>query len=181
MNAERITELFPALEQIRDEELRSLSVKAMAEAMERGGWTEENLQLAPVSIKVEGCRCNLIGHINLVAELCLAALEKVSGYYAANGFPLDRDTVLCGALLHDIALIEKVGDRKDHHLNERLLSDRILHGFSCPENIFPTKSLSSLNMNMASKSISRPLIPMNRCIPSFLAARSMTSSFPAII
>ena len=102
MDPEKIIELFPAFGLIRDDELRRLSVRAMSDAMEQGGWNTDNLQLAPLSLKVRGCSCNLVEHINLVAELCMTAFEKVSGYYAANGFPLDRDTVLCGALLHDI-------------------------------------------------------------------------------
>ena len=111
MNTERIPELFPAMRLIRDEELRGLTVKAMADAMEQGGWDEHNLHLAPVSLKVEGCTCGLAEHVNLVAELCLTALEKVSGYYAANGFPLDRDTVLCGALLHDIGKFTEYAEK----------------------------------------------------------------------
>ena len=111
MKAERIAELFPAMGLIRDEELRRLSLRAMADAMEQGGWTEENLRLAPISVKVRGCTCNLIEHINLVADLCLTAFDKVSGYYAANGFPLDRDTVLCGALLHDIGKFTEYAEK----------------------------------------------------------------------
>ena len=45
------------------------------------------------------------------------------------------EIVSLGALLHDIALIEKVGDRKDHHINGKILSDKILDDFKCPEDI----------------------------------------------
>ena len=53
----------------------------------------------------------------------------------ANKYNADIDTVKLGALLHDIALIEKVGERKDHHLNGKILSDKILDEFNCPESI----------------------------------------------
>ena len=129
MNAEGIMELFPAMRQIRDEELKQLAVRAMADAMAQGGWTEENLRLAPVSIKVEGCTCNLIEHINLVAELCMTAWEKVSGYYAANGFPLDRDTVLCGALLHDIGKFTEYTE-KDGVVGPGAFADLLRHPLS---------------------------------------------------
>ena len=55
------------------------------------------------------------------------ALELAQKYHA------DTEIVALGALLHDIALIEKTGDRKDHHLNGKNLSHRILDSFSCPE------------------------------------------------
>ncbi|MBO4887392.1 MAG: HD domain-containing protein [Firmicutes bacterium] len=102
MTAEKILELFPAMKDIQDEELRRLSIRAMIDAMAQGGWDENNVHLAPVTVTYDGVTCNLIEHVNLVTDICMTIYEKVSGYYAANGRPLDRDTVLCGALLHDI-------------------------------------------------------------------------------
>ena len=53
----------------------------------------------------------------------------------AQHYHADTEIVALGALLHDIALIEKVGDRKDHHLNGKILSSQVLDMFSCPEEI----------------------------------------------
>ena len=50
----------------------------------------------------------------------------------ARQYGADETVVALGALLHDIALIEKEGPRKDHHLNGKILSGRILDRFSCP-------------------------------------------------
>ena len=60
---------------------------------------------------------------------------KLAGQYHA-----DETIVALGALLHDIALIEKAGDRKDHHLNGKILSDQILDRFSCPERLLENGS-----------------------------------------
>ena len=54
----------------------------------------------------------------------------LAGIYGA-----DLTVVSLGALLHDIALIEKAGERKDHHLNGEILSRRILDELGCPEEI----------------------------------------------
>lgn len=62
-----------------------------------------------------------------VRYVCREALELAQRYHA------DMEIVALGALLHDIALIEKAGDRKDHHLNGKTLSAQILDSFSCPE------------------------------------------------
>lgn len=53
----------------------------------------------------------------------------------AEKYGADINIVKLGALLHDIALIEKVGERKDHHINGKLLSDKILDRFNCPKEI----------------------------------------------
>ena len=62
-------------------------------------------------------------HIRYVYE------EAVS---LAKTYGADETVVALGALLHDIALIEKVGSRKDHHLNGKILSNEILDRFNCP-------------------------------------------------
>ena len=53
----------------------------------------------------------------------------------ARIYHADETVVRRGALLHDIALIEKAGNRKDHHLNGNILSSGILDRFSCHEEI----------------------------------------------
>ena len=50
----------------------------------------------------------------------------------AKEYGADETVVALGALLHDIALIEKTGSRKDHHLNGKILSNEILDRFNCP-------------------------------------------------
>lgn len=44
----------------------------------------------------------------------------------ANEYGADLKIVSLGALLHDIALINKVGDRKDHHVNGEIISRKVL-------------------------------------------------------
>ena len=53
----------------------------------------------------------------------------------AEKYNADVQIVSLGALLHDIALIEKVGDRKEHHINSKILSDKILDNFGCAMDI----------------------------------------------
>ena len=53
----------------------------------------------------------------------------------ARTYNADIEIVSLGALLHDIALIEKVGDRKDHHINGKILGDKILDEFLCPNDV----------------------------------------------
>ena len=53
----------------------------------------------------------------------------------AKQYGADETVVALGALLHDIALIERVGTRKDYHLYGKDLSDEILDRFSCPQDL----------------------------------------------
>lgn len=51
----------------------------------------------------------------------------------ANMYNADKEIVELGALLHDIALIKKVGERKDHHINGAKLAKEILEKYNCEE------------------------------------------------
>ncbi len=53
----------------------------------------------------------------------------------AKKYNADNKIVSLGALLHDIALVKQVGDRKDHHINGKILSDKILDDYNCPKDI----------------------------------------------
>lgn len=65
-------------------------------------------------------------HIKYVYEEAI----RLSDIYKA-----DRTIVELGALLHDIALIKRVGDRKDHHINGAKLAKAILEKYNCPKEI----------------------------------------------
>ena len=47
----------------------------------------------------------------------------------AKNYNADIEIVSLGALLHDIALINKIGDRKDHHINGEIIAKQILEEF----------------------------------------------------
>ena len=52
----------------------------------------------------------------------------------ARMYGADIEIVSLGALLHDIALINEVGDRKDHHINGELIARELLKGLNYDQN-----------------------------------------------
>lgn len=63
-------------------------------------------------------------HIKYVYNEAIGLAKK----YGAN-----EEIVRIGALLHDIALIEKYGTRAEHHIKGKELSEKILTQFNCPK------------------------------------------------
>lgn len=51
----------------------------------------------------------------------------------AKIYNADVEIVELGALLHDIALVAKVGDKKEHHTNGCILAKELLQKHNCPE------------------------------------------------
>lgn len=52
----------------------------------------------------------------------------------AKKYGADLEIVQLGALLHDIALLEKVGSKADHYTNGKILAEKILREYDYPEN-----------------------------------------------
>lgn len=50
----------------------------------------------------------------------------------AKQYNADAEIVQLGALLHDIALIRQIGDRKDHHINGKIIAEEMLSKYSYP-------------------------------------------------
>lgn len=53
----------------------------------------------------------------------------------ANLYDADLNVVRLGALLHDIALIKKIGDRKDHNINGAKIASEILDKYDIDNSI----------------------------------------------
>ena len=135
MEPNDILALFPEFEEIKNEELRAKAIRATVLAMEAGGWSLADADKAPVTVNWD-CSCNLIEHVRKVTNVCIHTYEEVAPFYKANGVPFDRDTVVAGALLHDIgkwtefALVDgkpvhsDTADLMRHPLSGAILADR---------------------------------------------------------
>ena len=135
MQLENIVALFPEFQEIENEDLRAKAIQATILAMEAGGWSLEDADKAPVTVNWD-CSCNLIEHVRKVTNVCIHTYEEVAPFYKANGVPFDRDTVVAGALLHDIgkwtefALVDgkpvhsHTADLMRHPLSGAILADR---------------------------------------------------------
>lgn len=102
MDTSALSKLFPAFLAIEDPELRRLSMDAMTMAMEKGGWTMENIGQCPVTLNWKDCDVSWVEHVTDVTALCLMEFNALEKYYKRHGVPFSRDMVVAGALLHDI-------------------------------------------------------------------------------
>ncbi len=96
-----VTELFPEVNQIEQESLRS-SVKAVWEdAIEIGGWTDKDLDRIPFTLLIPDCKFSLVEHTRAVTRTCLAIAEVLEEAYGGR-ISIDRDVLIAGAILHDV-------------------------------------------------------------------------------
>lgn len=74
---------------------------------------------------------NAIDHYDFWSEHIKYVYKEAVGL--AKKYNADIEIVSLGALLHDIALVKKVGDKKDHHINGKVLANEILSKYNYPE------------------------------------------------
>ena len=72
-----LEQVFSAFLEIEDKELRERSEKAMAMAMEQGGWNEANLAGAPVTLSWKGCDVSWIEHVTDVTQMCILEFDQM--------------------------------------------------------------------------------------------------------
>lgn len=97
---EELLELLPELEEIQDDQLRSKVIAVWLEALEHGGWTIDDLKIMPYTL-LEATEITFPEHIRVVCRMCMA-MEDVLRLAYRDRYPIDRDTLIAGALLADV-------------------------------------------------------------------------------
>lgn len=102
-----IKKLFPEIEKIGNEELKTKVIKALEKAINKGGWTEEDLHLIPFTLLIPELigensipKISIIKHIRAVTQMCIATYERYE--MLGIGDKLNKDELIAGGLLHDV-------------------------------------------------------------------------------
>ncbi|MBR1457541.1 MAG: HD domain-containing protein [Oscillospiraceae bacterium] len=103
MTEAEVKKLMPEIDLIESEELRARSVACWKQVLELGGWEQKDLQNAPLAPGHVAAECPEKGldHCRRVARVCQLVWDEL-GAWANEIGELDHDTLLCGAVLHDI-------------------------------------------------------------------------------
>lgn len=107
MRREFLKELIPEVEWIRDPELRKKTEAVLCEAMEMGNWTEQTISNSPVTLLRE-TDITSVEHLRDVTKACHDLFSIGKKYCERHGVEFDYDTVICGALLHDVGKYPEV-------------------------------------------------------------------------
>ena len=91
--------VFPELEWISDDSMRKKVADVWDEAAGKGGWSDDEIEKIPFTLLVSAEGVTLIQHTRLVTNICRSVAEQMKGM---GGFDIDDDTLIAGALLHDV-------------------------------------------------------------------------------
>lgn len=97
MDENSIRDLLPEAEWIHDSWLRSAVLSIWGEAVAEGGWDDP---MRCPKHPVDTPATPLIDHVRSVTRQAVAVADIVADQY---GIAIDRDTLIAGALLHDVS------------------------------------------------------------------------------
>jgi len=96
-----IINLFPEINQIKDEDLKKKVISVWEEAIKQGGWRPEDLDKIPFTLLIPDCKTNLIEHTRAVTHTALEAAKVILNFYKEQ-VKIDLDLLLAGGILHDV-------------------------------------------------------------------------------
>jgi putative nucleotidyltransferase with HDIG domain len=124
----QIQELFPEIEQIKNEKLREQVIFTWEEAIRQGGWQVDDLQTIPFTLLIPDCRVNLIAHTRAVTQTAINVAGVLKVFYG-DQVRIDLDTLIAGGILHDVGKITEYVRQGDKVVKSR--SGKLLrHPFS---------------------------------------------------
>jgi putative nucleotidyltransferase with HDIG domain len=103
MTRRDVTGAFPAVESIRDDDLRDRVIDAWVDALAETGWDVDDAPWYPPEQARLGLPDEtLVDHVNEVVDASVA-LAEVLVDHRGDRLDVDVDLVLAGALIHDIS------------------------------------------------------------------------------
>ncbi|MEA3355899.1 MAG: HD domain-containing protein [Candidatus Bipolaricaulota bacterium] len=119
--------ILPEIGLIGDEGLREKVLSTWEAALDRGGWKPTDIERMPFTLakKVD---INFAQHIRSVTKICLAVANTFAAVYQGK-LNLDQDTLLAGALLHDVGKLLEM-EEKDGVFEKSAAGKLVRHPFS---------------------------------------------------
>jgi len=98
---EKLLSILPEIEWIADADLREKVIATWIDGLERGGWMPEDVERMPFTL-AKKVSASFAQHVRSVTRICAAVSDTFDEIYGGVDLKLDRDTLLAGALLHDV-------------------------------------------------------------------------------
>lgn len=103
MTKEDLLNIIPEINLLEDESLKEKCVACWLEALELGGWEQKGIRNCSLGVGyvTDDCPEKSIDHCRRVIRMCKSAFTEM-GNWANEIGSLDENTLLAGAILHDI-------------------------------------------------------------------------------
>ena len=98
---EKVLEIWPEINWIKDEDLKEKTIQCWIHALERSVLDAEDLEKIPFSLLIKDCNVTFMNHkrtcVHLAVDIANRMVENFKG-----DISVDMDIMICGAILIDI-------------------------------------------------------------------------------
>lgn len=120
---EQLLDLFPEIKLIQDDGIREKTLNTLAEAVDAGGWTLEDLDVIPFTLLIKDITLSIRQHTRAVTQMAITCGKVMAEQYREY-YQINFDHLVSGAILHDVGKLleyEKTGDGYIKSRNGKLL------------------------------------------------------------
>lgn len=98
---QKVKELWPELDWIKDESLREKTAKTWELALERSVLTGEDLNTIPFTLLVPNLKVTFMAHKRAVVHIAKESGKKINEFFK-DDLPVNMDVLISGAILADV-------------------------------------------------------------------------------
>ncbi|MCE1245043.1 MAG: HD domain-containing protein [Firmicutes bacterium] len=125
---EKIKEIMPECMWIENEELRTKVLEVWCDAMEKGGWTIEDLSTMPFTLLLDPCPGSFLDHTRSVTTVTYHSGQTLKKFFG-DKISINMDYMIAGAILHDIGKLLEY-EKKDGKVVTSPCGKSLRHPFS---------------------------------------------------
>ncbi len=125
---EKVLEIWPEINWIKNKELRSKVLDAWVYAVENSVLTTEDLQTIPFSLLLKDCNVTFMNHKRTCVQLCVDIAKRMKENFG-DEIKIDMDILIAGAILIDIGKLLEY-DKVDGKLTTSKAGKLLRHPFS---------------------------------------------------
>lgn len=125
---ERIIKLWPEINWIKNETLRSKVIRCWIYAVENSVLTLTDLETIPFSLLTKDCKISFINHKRTCVQLAVE-MAKIMKTNFADNIVIDMDILIAGAILIDVGKLFEY-EKVDGKLRTSKSGDLLRHPFS---------------------------------------------------
>ena len=125
---DKVKKIWPEIEWINDEELKSKVLDCWIYAIENSVLTPEDLEVIPFSLLIKDCNITFMNHKRTAVQLSVEIAKRMKENFG-DEIKIDMDLLIAGAILIDVGkLIEY--DKVDNKLTTSKAGHLLRHPFS---------------------------------------------------
>jgi putative nucleotidyltransferase with HDIG domain len=123
-----LIEVLPEIEWIENAELREKVIATWIDGLERGGWTPADVERMPFTL-AKKVTSSFSKHVRSVTRICAFVADTFDEIYGGIDLKLDKDTLIAGALLHDVGKLVEM-EEVDGTFRKSVDGKIVRHAFS---------------------------------------------------